>query len=153
MFYRDYEGDPITNTTFAELLKPLLGDGATRRSPREYHGPRFEGRQLPLAVQLDAIARRDARMAEANAPAGPGVVQKVVETIADAVLPVPQTEIAKAVTWLQATLGNGPVPEKQVQEMARNAGIKARTLKRAKGRAGVKSLRIGQSRWDWALPA
>ena len=81
------------------------------------------------------------------------MVAKVVETIADAVLPVPQTEIAKAVTWLQATLGNGPVPEKQVQEMARNAGIKARTLKRAKGRAGVKSLRIGQSRWDWALPA
>jgi hypothetical protein len=110
-------------------------------------------RRLPINAQIDAIKRRDQRIAAMNGPpAGPGVVQKVIETIADAVLPVPQTEIAKAVTWLTETLKAGPLPEKDVQERARNAGIKPRTLKRAKGKASVKSLRIGQSRWDWALP-
>jgi hypothetical protein len=118
-------------------------------------GARFQA-QLPIDAQLDAVRRRDQRIAELNRPAlpkPPGIVEQVVGAVAAVVTPVPQTEIARAVGWLADLLKAGQLPEKQVQCMAHNAGIKARTLKRAKRRAGVRSVRIGQTRWDWALPS
>ena len=149
--FPDYDQDQT-----AGLLDRLLHAGQQRRRyVGETHPamPRFQGREYPLDVQLEAVRRRDARMRELNRPAPePGLLARVAETVAAAVLSVPQTEIAKAVTWLQATLGNGPVPEKQVQDRARNAGIKASHFETCEGPGWRESLRIGQSRWDWALP-
>jgi hypothetical protein len=47
-------------------LAPLRSHRQRQRP--EHYGPRFEGRQLPLDVQLDAVRRREERLRALNAP-------------------------------------------------------------------------------------
>jgi hypothetical protein len=51
--------------------------------------------------------------------------------------------LADAVEWLQAVLSGGPLPVTVVEDLAREVGISGRTLQRARGRLGVKSLPDG----------
>jgi hypothetical protein len=128
--------------------------GGRQRQHRAWYGPRAEWRELPINAQLDAVAKRDARLREANAPKPqPGIIEKAVALVADVITPVPQTEIARAVAWLLAVLKNGPVAEKRVRQMAVFEKIAPRTLKRAKKRADVRSIRNADRSSSWALPA
>jgi hypothetical protein len=52
----------------ADLLKPLLGDRQRQRPEHHPLMPTFQKRELPIAAQLDAVARRDQRMRVLNAP-------------------------------------------------------------------------------------
>ena len=61
------------------------------------------------------------------------------------------TEIARAMSWLDQVLNAGPVAQKEVERLAVDAGISARTLKRAKQRLKVKSVRKGRKHWSWQL--
>jgi hypothetical protein len=59
-----------------------------------------------------------------------------------------------AEAFLRELLSAGPVPAREVPREARAAGIAPRTLERAKGRLGVKSIRPGgfTGPWFWRLP-
>jgi putative DNA primase/helicase len=60
----------------------------------------------------------------------------------------------EAVAFLMGELRGGPVPVRQLQEMARSAGIADRTLRRAKSTLRVKSEKLSgvAGRWQWRLP-
>jgi hypothetical protein len=110
--------------------------------------PRAISRELPLDLQLDAVARRDQRIAELNRPADllPGPVGT-----AEPMPAPPVTKLERAVVWLTQALADGPLPQRDVQARARIAGFTRKT-KVAKNRAGVKSIKDGVRRWLWALP-
>jgi hypothetical protein len=85
MFFIDDEpGSKPPKGIMAEWLGKFLPTGA--RPAREYHGPRFQGREMPVNDQLDAIARRDARMAGLNKPV-PVTVAGMVEAVVAAAAP------------------------------------------------------------------
>jgi hypothetical protein len=56
-----------------------------------------------------------------------------------------------AIDFLKSTLAGGEAPEREVQRLAFIAGIKTRTLRRARERLGVKARRRGGG-WWWSLP-
>lgn len=56
------------------------------------------------------------------------------------------------VEWLRAYLAEGPRPARDVEEAAREAGFKSRTIDRAK-RGVVDSVKRGHGHWEWALPS
>jgi hypothetical protein len=64
---------------------------------------------------------------------------------------------SEAVTFLKALLANGPVPAKQAESEAREAGISPRTLDRARKHLGVRAEKTGGlgkvGQWIWSLPA
>ena len=58
-----------------------------------------------------------------------------------------------AADFLQKLLADGPVESTEVFRQAKANGIKERTLNRAKGDIGVKSLKLGfGGGWYWSLP-
>jgi putative DNA primase/helicase len=65
--------------------------------------------------------------------------------------------LAEAKDFLLDLLTAGPAGAKDMERLARDAGISKRTLDRAKGALGVKSTRIGElgqgGKWVWALPS
>jgi AAA domain-containing protein len=80
------------------------------------------------------------------------------ETSADALL-LPRNEaettaLDEAEEFLIQELAEGERPVKEVRKAASDAGIQARTLKRAKEHLRVESHRVGGSKgaWFWALP-
>jgi hypothetical protein len=56
-----------------------------------------------------------------------------------------------ALAFLQDLVGAGPVAATEVRERAETAGVAVRTLKRAKRRLGVRSMRRGTG-WFWSVP-
>jgi len=63
--------------------------------------------------------------------------------------------LSEAADWLRDMLSDGPQPAAEVKARAKNDGIAARTLDRAKGSLGVRADRQGfaaDGRWTWALP-
>lgn len=67
-----------------------------------------------------------------------------------------RTERDECADWLREVLAGGPLPARQVEALARNAGLPWRSVQRAKGRAGVTARRSGFGRggaWVWALAA
>jgi len=65
-----------------------------------------------------------------------------------------RTAVGEAEAFLRDLLGGGPVAAKEVERGARDAGVQSRTLRRAKERMGVRSLKVGfGSSWAWSLPA
>jgi hypothetical protein len=65
-----------------------------------------------------------------------------------------RTERCDAKEWLEAELYNGPVPTKDLQIRAREAGHSWSTVKRAKNDIGVKARKCGfnKGRWVWYHP-
>ena len=53
--------------------------------------------------------------------------------------------------FLMSVLGNGPMPAREVERLATEAGVSKRTLHRAKSEAKVRSIK-GYSGWTWELP-
>lgn len=58
----------------------------------------------------------------------------------------------EAAAFLRDVLADGPVPAREVQDQAKDAGIAPRTLSRAKSSIGVLSARDGRH-WAWSLPS
>jgi hypothetical protein len=124
----------------------------------------LEPEQFPASTgsldwQLDAVARRDQRIVELNKPPSPAaaILQELGDHVAEAVkqtlLKVKKpTAISRATEWLKGALKDGPLPERQFQVIAQEAGIKPRTLKRAKEKARAVSERKGRDYWVWRLP-
>jgi len=66
-----------------------------------------------------------------------------------------QSAFDEASAFLTYVLQHGPLPGRDVEKQAKEAGVSQRTLERAKSRLGVKSIREGfgsESRWLWKLP-
>jgi hypothetical protein len=120
----------------------------------EWHGPRFQGRPVPVNTWLDAVAWRDARVAELNRPVSvAGVLAGIVEAVVDAVAAVvPGKPRERAVQFLRNVLANGAiVPSLRIERLAKEAGISGRTLRRAKKVVGVKHVRNADLSWSWML--
>jgi DNA repair ATPase RecN len=101
-----------------------------------------------------AMLRREKRIAEANRPPGPlqAIAQEVVDKVGEATKKVAKvSKLEQAMTWLREALNAGPQTQKTVEAMARKADINPRTLKRAKERLRVQSIRKGRQSWIWAL--
>ncbi len=62
-----------------------------------------------------------------------------------------KTAIDEAMEFLEDTLGHLGLSYKNVEKLARNAGVSVRTLRRAKDRLGVQSIKEGPS-WIWKFP-
>ncbi len=74
-----------------------------------------------------------------------------IERLFDAIKPMPREE-AKA--WLREALAGGSVPQQVVEARARDLGISAATLKRAREDLGVESSKqpgVANGPWLWAL--
>jgi len=63
--------------------------------------------------------------------------------------------LSEAEEFIREMLADGPVPAKDMQASAREAGVSTTTLKRAKKKMGVVSERVPGSTtaWTWALPS
>jgi hypothetical protein len=143
---RDIYGNKIGGLMGEMLRSGGLDGNESPREPRETHGPRFEGRPLPISVQIDAVARRDARMGVASVVAC--VVAGIVEAVVDA---VPLAGRAKAMAWLATVLVNGPVRATEIEERALAEGITKTALRRGRTSAGIKTYMAGGLSW-WRLP-
>jgi hypothetical protein len=104
-----------------------------------------------IAWQLDAVARRDERIAELNAPPTPSPESTVGDT-APEVPAVKVTKTQRAAEWLARVLHDGPVPQRTVEALAVKDGIGTKPLKLAKGKLKVQSVRKGRNHWAWQLP-
>jgi hypothetical protein len=75
---------------------------------------------------------------------------------ADVLRPHRATAQGSAMVWLMQLLGNGPMPQRWIEDAADKAGHAWRTVERAKEELGVKSDRIGglgkEGRWEWSMP-
>jgi hypothetical protein len=116
---------------------------------------RFQGlsasRDNDVNWQIDAVARRDARMRALNLPPTRGeVVAGIVGDVVAAVRRVTKTQAA--VEWLAEVLQHGPLPQKTVEELAKAANIGTKPLKTAKAKLKVQSTRKGRKDWAWRLP-
>src|SRR5207249_7175032 len=80
---------------------------------------------------------------------------------ADALVALPgdpgeRDALTDAVEFLQDVLRAGPLPSREVQRMARDAGHSTRTVERAKPQAGVRAVKRGfgsSGEWVWELRA
>jgi hypothetical protein len=65
--------------------------------------------------------------------------------------------IKRAIEFLRAALGAGPLPADDVRARAKAAGLSWASLRRAKPRIGIVALResksnTGEGKWLWSLP-
>jgi putative DNA primase/helicase len=70
--------------------------------------------------------------------------------------PDERSTFAEAVKFLKVLLAMGPIPKKEVDEKAREAGFKDITLRRAKAFLGVDAVHDGYGKgsvWKWHLPS
>ena len=69
--------------------------------------------------------------------------------------PDDRSMLADAVKFLKVLLSEGPISKKEVDERAKEAGIKSMTLRRAKVLLGVETVHEGYGKgsvWKWCLP-
>ncbi|MFG0286045.1 MAG: AAA family ATPase [Phycisphaerales bacterium JB039] len=82
-----------------------------------------------------------------------------VDVTADqALTPAPEpggaSTLELATMWLASALADGPRSAREIEEDAREVGISAGTLRRAKAGLGVCSRKgVGTGAWQWSLPA
>jgi hypothetical protein len=88
----------------------------------------------------------------------PSLVSEIIAEAVDHVVSVLPAPIARALTarervmeWLRETLANGPIAATVLEKMADEAGVKRRTLERARRKLGLKPRRIN-GRSFWLLP-
>ena len=65
--------------------------------------------------------------------------------------PKPENQFAKARTFIENTLRNGPVAATDIKQMAKELGISEKTLNRAKSALDVFSIKRN-GKWYWELP-
>ncbi len=85
------------------------------------------------------------------------VYRGVSETTAGQLLRIPTDEeeksaFSEAKEFLISELSEGPVTYRQIEKDYRAAGVKERTLRRAKKELGVHSERESDGSWTWSLP-
>ena len=85
------------------------------------------------------------------------VYEGVSEATAQQVLSVPEDEekksaLSEAKEFLLSELGDEPMAAEQVKKNAKETGIAARTLRRAKKALGVISTKEADGSWTWSLP-
>jgi hypothetical protein len=139
---------------FWSLVSPLLGlPDASASVPLRFMGL-GAARDADVNWQLDAVVRRDAKMRALNLPPTKAeVIGSVAADVVEAVKKVAKvTKTAAAVTWLASVLRDGPVPQKDIETLAKKEGIGTKPLKLAKGRLKVESVRKGRNHWAWRLP-
>ncbi len=108
-----------------------------------------------LNRQLDAVARRDARIVELNRPPTPlqALATEALDHVVEAVGKVVRvTKIDRAKIWLADVLQHGPVEASEIESRGRTAGFNLKLLKEAKKRLRVASVRKGKHSWRWRLP-
>lgn len=66
-------------------------------------------------------------------------------------IPRTQTKEQEAIDFLLELLASGALPEAAISEQADRAGINGRTLRRAKKRLGLVSIKDGSGGWKWGL--
>ena len=67
--------------------------------------------------------------------------------------PTGHTELDRALDFLRQQLADGPLPANQIQDARQAAGLARRTVRRAKRRLAIRSVRPnGESEWYWQLP-
>jgi hypothetical protein len=67
-------------------------------------------------------------------------------------LPIERGDLDRAAAFLETELAEGPVRNREIRLRARDEGISEATLKRAKARLRVRSVKRGQGHWEWQLP-
>lgn len=85
------------------------------------------------------------------------VYRGTTETKAVDLLKAPTDEedrsaLSGAKEFLLAELTDGPMTAKQVEKSAGDAGIRERTLRRAKSTLGIRSTKEADGSWTWSLP-
>ena len=65
--------------------------------------------------------------------------------------PKPENQLDKAKRFLETTLTKGAAPAAELVELAKEQGISAKTLNRAKEALGVISVKLG-GKWFWQIP-
>jgi hypothetical protein len=123
---------------FWEFMRPVFG------LPEERYGASPVG---PLDWELDAVGRRDARIAELNKPPTPlqAIAEELVDHAKTAVKKVPA--LKRATDFLAKVLDAGPVAEKEVMRLARLEGLSEKTVKRARSKLKVKTTKKGRGGW------
>ena len=101
--------------------------------------------------QLDAVARRDRRIAELNAPPQPAAPEADTAPETPAAKPRKLTELQRAKTWLADVLSGERMLATTVEKLAVNAGISKRTLRRASKALKVKIRKNGRGPWFWSM--
>jgi hypothetical protein len=146
-----------TDGLFDRMLRKQQRTVPQRQRPETHPAmPRFQGRELPLDVQLRAVAARDRRIAELNRPQpAPGLLAKAVTAVVGAAVAAvaafsPGKPRERAAQFLRDVLANGAVvPALEVERLAKEAGISGRTLCRAKAIVGIKHVRNADLSWSW----
>lgn len=65
-----------------------------------------------------------------------------------------RSAIDEACHFLRDILSDGPVAARDIEKAARDSGVQSRTLRRAKERLKVRSVKSGMgSSWSWTMPA
>jgi hypothetical protein len=135
---------------FWSLVGPLLGlADASASTPARFLG--LDANRYGIDWQIDAVARRDRRIAELNnaVPYRP-TLGEVVSEVVEAVRRLTKTDKAKA--WLAERLRQGPVAQQVIEAEGRKEGFTLKLLKVAKKRLRVVSVRKGANVWRWQLP-
>ncbi len=97
-------------------------------------GPRVEWLDAPLPITAEEALAAD-------------------QAACQAVVAAPERRDAEG--WLSEVLSDGPVPAKEVEVASRAAGLSRMTLRRAKDRLLVESVKDGygiEARWLWRIP-
>ncbi len=128
--------DPADPTGARRVLAPLKGNLAAPPPSLAYH--------------LEAPAGGALRVV------WDGPVALTAETLVDAQRgrdAAPPTALAQACDLLRAILAEGPRPATAVQAEAISAGIRPKTIRRARETLGIRLVKDGyQGPWLWALP-
>lgn len=139
--YADFNAVPERHErtgTFWGWMAPVLGV-----EPERYPRPD------PIVAELDAVVRRDARIAVAN---GRPTVRELVGEAVDLVVDVVKTKTEQAREWLSAALQHGPVDAKTIESEGHKAGFTLKMLKQLKSKMRIASVRKGRKHWVWTLP-
>lgn len=84
-----------------------------------------------------------------------GSAQELLTDTSDQMNSEDRSVLSEAVDFLRVLLSEGSISKKEVDERAREAGIKSITLRRAKAFLGVETIHEGYGKgsiWKWCLP-
>jgi AAA domain len=134
----------------AEMLVAPDPDDATRRI-LAVAKLNLAAKPPALAYRLTPDPERDCARVEWE-----GTTEHTAEQLLLDVDDETRAPIDDAAAFLTELLADGPIPAKDAQRAADDAGITRATLRRAKARLGIRSMKVGQpgepGEWRWAAP-